>query len=386
MKKIGLICAALLTCGSLAGCAKKINNVKAYSTEVSSKVTPASGSKDYQQGLMKIKGTSSAPDGYQVMAINSDGKNNLVSGNTSMAGHAVVENGKFTGYVDPLQANKNAKKGTKLKYHFIAVKDPDNLGQKDKAAFKQQVNKKFDATTIKLSFDPTTSYVQTNVQNALGKGAIVSKKSKTVYTITPKKDSAFEDKVSQSMYSDKDQWADITKQIDKLSAKIKTPAGRVALVLMNPENHKKFLFVSIGGKTKFDAITSGTVNSDATKASNIKSSNANAASSGSASSSGDGDDDGNDFELGVIMGWLLAYDEEYGDYTDTDADTDSSSDSNNNYNDDSDNNYNDDSDNDSDEYSYNDSDDDSSSDDQDSQSSSTPAPEPDFDDDDSFAY
>lgn len=369
MKKLGLICVALLACGSLAGCAKKINNVKAYSTEVSSKVTPASGSKDYQQGLMKIKGTSSAPDGYQVMAINSNGKNNLVSGNTSMAGHAVVENGKFTGYVDPLQANKNAKKGTKLKYHFIAVKDPDNLGQKDKAAFKQQVNKKFDATTIKLSFDPTTSYVQTNVQNTLGKGAIVSKKSKTVYTITPKKDSAFEDKVSQSMYSDKDQWADITKQINKLSAKIKTPAGRVALVLMNPENHKKFLFVSIGGKTKFDAITSGTVNSDATKASNIKSSNTNAASSGSASGSGDGDDDGDDFELGVILGWLLAYDEEYGD----DTDTDSSSDSNNNYND-------------SDEYSYNDSDDDSSSDDQDSQSSSTPAPEPDFDDDDSFAY
>lgn len=378
MKKLGLICAALLTCGSLAGCAKKINNVKAYSTEVSSKVTPASGSKDYQQGLMKINGTSSAPDGYQVMAINSDGKNNLVSGNTSMAGHAVVENGKFTGYVDPLQANKNAKKGTKLKYHFIAVKNPDNLGQKDKAAFKQQVNKKFDATTIKLSFDPTTSYVQTNVQNDLGKGAIVSKKSKTVYTITPKKDSALEDKVSQSMYSDKDQWADITKQINKLSAKIKTPAGRVALVLMNPENHKKFLFVSIGGKTKFDAITSGTVNSDATKASNIKPSNANAASSSSASGSGNDDGDGDDFELGVILGWLLAYDEEYGDDTDTDADTDSSSDSNNNYNDDSDN--------DSDEYSYNDSDDDSSSDDQDSQSSSTPAPEPDFDDDDSFAY
>lgn len=378
MKKIGLICITLLAGGSLAGCAKKINGVKAYSTVVSTKVTPANGSKDYRQGLMKIKGTSSAPNGYQVVAINSNGKNSLVSGNNSMAGNAVVENGKFTGYVDPLKANKDAKKGTKLKYHFIAVKDPNNLGQKDKAAFKKQVNKKFKPTTIKLSFDPTTSYVQTNVQNALGKGAIVTKKSKTVYAIMPKKDSDFEDKVSQSMYGDKNQWADITKQINKLSAKIKTPAGRVALVLMNPENHKKFLFVSIGGKTKFDAITSGTVNSDATKASNIKSSNANAASSGSASSSGDSDDDGNDFELGVIMGWLLAYDEEYGDYTDTDADTDSSSDSNNNYNDDSDN--------DSDEYSYNDSDDDSSSDDQDSQSSSTPAPEPDFDDDDSFAY
>ena len=68
MKKIGLICAALLTCGSLAGCAKKINNVKAYSTEVSSKFTPASGSKDYQQGLMKIKGTSSAPPAHHIMA------------------------------------------------------------------------------------------------------------------------------------------------------------------------------------------------------------------------------------------------------------------------------------------------------------------------------
>ncbi|WP_251939413.1 hypothetical protein [Limosilactobacillus reuteri] len=385
MKKIGLVCVALLACGSLAGCAKKINGVKAYSTVVSTKVTPANGSKDYRQGLMKIKGTSSAPNGYQVVAINSNGKNSLVSGNNSMAGNAVVENGKFTGYVDPLKANKDAKKGTKLKYHFIAVKDPNNLGQKDKAAFKKQVNKKFKPTTIKLSFDPTTSYVQTNVQNALGKGAIVTKKSKTVYAIMPKKDSNFEDKVSQSMYGDKNQWADITKQISRLSAKIKTPAGRVALVLMNPENHKKFLFVSIGGKTKFDAITSGTVNSDATKASNIKSTN-KAANSGS--SSGDEDSDGDDFELGVILGWLMAYDDEYGDDSDVDTNADTNNSDNDNYTDtnNSDNdNY---TDNDSDDYSYDNSDDydDSSSDDQSQSSSTGPAAQPDTDDDDSFAY
>ena len=385
MKKIGLVCVALLACGSLAGCAKKINGVKAYSTVVSTKVTPANGSKDYRQGLMKIKGTSSAPNGYQVVAINSNGKNSLVSGNNSMAGNAVVENGKFTGYVDPLKANKDAKKGTKLKYHFIAVKDPNNLGQKDKAAFKKQVNKKFKPTTIKLSFDPTTSYVQTNVQNALGKGAIVTKKSKTVYAIMPKKDSNFEDKVSQSMYGDKNQWADITKQISRLSAKIKTPAGRVALVLMNPENHKKFLFVSIGGKTKFDAITSGTINSDATKASNIKSTN-KAANSGS--SSGDEDSDGDDFELGVILGWLMAYDDEYGDDSDVDTNTDTNNSDNDNYTDtnNSDNdNY---TDNDSDDYSYDNSDDydDSSSDDQSQSSSTSPAAQPDTDDDDSFAY
>ncbi|MGM9907602.1 hypothetical protein [Limosilactobacillus sp.] len=374
MKKIGLICTALLACGSLAGCAKKINNVKAYSTEVSSKVTPANGSKDYQHGLMKIKGTSSAPDGYQVMAINSDNKDNLVSGNNSMAGHAVVKNGKFTGYIDPLKANKNAKKGTQLKYHFIAVKDPENLGQKDKTAFKQQVNKKFKPTTIKLSFDPTTSYVQTKVQSTLGKGALVAKKSKTVYTITPKKNSDFEDEISQAMYGDKDQWPNISKQINKLSAKIKTPSGRVALVLMNPENHKKFLFVSIGGKTKFDAITSGTVNSDATKTSNIKS--ANTSSNVATNNDNDGggsDSDGDDFELGVILGWLIAYDEEYG--YDDDEDTDTNSDS-------SSADYND---NDSGDYSYDDSDDDdSSSEDQDSQSIPADQPEDDFDD--SFAY
>lgn len=331
MKKIGLICATLLASGSLAGCAKKINGVKAYSTEISTKATPANGSSDYKQGLMKIKGTSSAPNGYQVMAINSRGKRTLVSGNNSVAGNAVVENGKFTGYVDPLKANKNAKKGTKLKYHFIAVKDPDNLGQKDKAAFKKQVNKKFKSTTIKLSFDPTTSYVQTNVQNALGKGAQVTKKSKTVYAITPKKDSSFEDKVSQAMYGDKSKWSDIIKQINKLSAKIKTPAGRVALVLINPENHKKFLLVSIGGKAKVDSISSGAVNSNANDASNLKSSTPS-------NNKGDSDsDDGDDFDLGVILGYLLAYDDEYGDDASNDYDTnnnDSSDYSNSdNYND-----------------------------------------------------
>lgn len=176
------------------------------------------------------------------------------------------------------------------------------------------------------------------------------------------------------MYGDKDQWPNISKQINKLSAKIKTPSGRVALVLMNPENHKKFLFVSIGGKTKFDAITSGTVNSDATKTSNIKSANTSSNVATNNDNDGDGSDsDGDDFELGVILGWLIAYDEEYG--YDDDEDTDTNSDS-------SSADYND---NDSGDYSYDDSDDDdSSSEDQDSQSIPADQPEDDFDD--SFAY
>jgi len=366
MKKIGLICALLMLCGGLTACAKKINGEKAYKANITS-TSKVSGK---CSELIEIKGTTSAPDGYEVVAVKNDGKDDPVCNNRNMKNYVQVKKGKFTGYIDPLQYNSNVKKGTNLKYHFAAVKNVKRLGNKDKKAIKE----KFESNSIKLSFNPATEFVQSNVQKVLGSGAIVTKKSKTVYAIMPKKDSNFEDKVSQSMYGDKNQWADITKQINRLSAKIKTPAGRVALVLMNPENHKKFLFVSIGGKTKFDAITSGTVNSDATKASNIKSTN-EAANSGS--SSGDEDSDGDDFELGVILGWLMAYDDEYGDDSDVDTNTDTNNSDNDNY-----------TDNDSDDYSYDNSDDydDSSSDDQSQSSSTGPAAQPDTDDDDSFAY
>lgn len=378
MKKIFLPCIILLTCITIAGCAKKINGQKAYKVNVSASVSPVTGT---HSELIKIHGTTSAPDGYEVVAVKNDGKDDPVCNNRNMKNYVQVKKGKFTGYIDPLQYNSNVKKGTNLKYHFAAVKNVKRLGNKDKKAIKE----KFESNSIKLSFNPATEFVQSNVQKVLGSGAIVTKKSKTVYAIMPKKDSNFEDKVSQSMYGDKNQWADITKQINRLSAKIKTPAGRVALVLMNPENHKKFLFVSIGGKTKFDAITSGTVNSDATKASNIKSTN-EAANSGS--SSGDEDSDGDDFELGVILGWLMAYDDEYGDDSDVDTNTDTNNSDNDDYTDtnNSDNdNY---TDNDSDDYSYDNSDDydDSSSDDQSQSSSTGPAAQPDTDDDDSFAY
>lgn len=333
MKKIGLILALFTLCCSLTACAKKINGQKAYKVNVTN-TSKASGKRSE---LIKIKGTTSAPDGYEVVAVKSDGKDRPVCNNNNMRNYVQVRNGKFTGYIDPLQYSSKVEKGNILRYHFATVKDVKKLDNRD----KKDIKKKFDSSSVKLSFDPVTEFVQSNVKKSLGSGAIISKKSKTVFTITPKKDSDFENDISESMYGDKNKWSEITKKINKLSKQLKTPAGRIALVLINPENHKKFLLVSIGGKAKVDSISSGTVNSSTNNASNMKLS--------SVTSNSTKDSDGDDFDLGLILGYLLAYDEEYGD----DAEDDNSSD-NTSYDDDS--NYNEDNYDNDDDY-YDDSDD-----------------------------
>ena len=264
MKKIGLICALLVLCGSLTACSKKINGKKAYKVNI----TSTSKINGKRSELIKIKGKTSAPNGYEVIAVKNNGKDDPVCSNRSMKNYIQVKDGRFTGYIDPLQYNSNVKKGNTLKYHFASVKDVKKMGNKDKKAIKE----KFESSSIKLNFDPVTEFVQSNVQKSLGSGAAVSKKSKTVFAITPKKDSNFENDVSESMYGDKSKWSKITNKINNLSSQLKTPAGRIALVLINPENHKKFLLVSIGGKAKVDSISSGTVNSNTSNASNMKSS------------------------------------------------------------------------------------------------------------------
>lgn len=296
MKKIGLIFTLLMICGGLTACAKKINGERVYKINITS-ISKTSGKRSE---LIKIKGKTSAPDNYEIVAIKNNGKDDPVCGNHNMKNYVQVKHGEFIGYIDPLQYSSNVKKGNNLKYHFAAVKDVKKLGSKEKKAIKE----KFKSSSIKLSFDPVNEFVQSNVQRVLGNGAIVSKKSKTVFAITPEKDSNFENEVSESMYGDKSKWSKITDKINKLSNNLKTPAGRIALVLINPENHKKFLLVSIGGKAKVDSISSGTVNSDNSNTSNMKSSSTN---------SNNSDSDSDDFDLGVILGYLLAYDDAYGD-------------------------------------------------------------------------
>lgn len=314
MKRCIAIMTIILMIFSLAGCTKKINGKNTYKVNIANNTSRSTGK---HSELLKIHGTTSAPDGYEIAAINSKNKNIAICQNKNMKNYVQVKNGKFIGYIDPLDRNTKAKKGNVLKYHFIAVENVKKLNAKDRSA----IRKEYHSQSIKLNFDPITEFVQSNVQQSLGSGAIVSKKSKTVYAITPKKDSEFENNVSKAMYGDKIKWANIISKVNLLSKKLKTPSGKIALVLINPENHKKFLLVSIGGQTKVDSISQNTTNSDTSNVSNAKASNGNS------------DEDGDDFDLGVILGYLLAYDDEY-----NDSDDDSSY---NEYDDNNDNSYND---------------------------------------------
>lgn len=340
MKKIGLLFAVIFICGSLTACAKKINGIKAYQAEIEGEPTRVNGSKNYNHGLIKVTGTSPAPADYDIIAVNSNGKINLVGRNNSMTASAKVKGHKFTGYLDPLKADKDAKKGTKLKYRFIAVKNADNLGQKDQKAIGRQAKGKFKATTIKLNFDPTTAYVETNVQNDLGRGALVAKKSSTVYTITPQKGSHFAKEVAKAAAGNNDQWTVITKKINQLSKRLRTSNGKIALVLINPHNHKKFLFASINGKTRFDAV--------AKKGSDDNDNDSAAADNESDLQETEADDDvadeddGDDFEIELIVTWVVEYDEEDDDeYYSDDEQADDDSDYDDSY-DDQDDDYDDD--------------------------------------------
>lgn len=315
MNKPLIIATTMLVACFLTGCAKKIDGQKAYQVNISSNTKQVTGKRSE---LLKIHGTTSAPDGYEIIAVNMKNKDIPICRNKSMKKYTQVKDGKFTGYIDPLQDGSNVKKGTNLKYHMAAVKNVKKINKQN----KQSIKKQFDSTNIKLHFDPITEFVQANVQKALGNGAILSKKSKTVYAITPKKDSNFENEVSKAMYGDKSEWSTVKNKINKLSKQLKTPNGKIALVLINPQNHKKFLLVSINGQSKVDSISSGTTNSNA---SNVSSTNS------------DGNDDGDDFDLGLILVYLLGSSDDY-----DDSDDDSSYDNNDsNYDYDYDDSYDD---------------------------------------------
>lgn len=324
MKKLCLFLTLFILALNLSGCAKKINGIKTYDVKTSSNYKFCNGT--HNQELLKVHGTTSAPNGYQVLAVNNHGKFIDVGSTTAITNRVQIKNGKFTGYIDPLKINAKSKKGSKLALYFFAVESPNSLNKKDKKALSKQASEKYTKTNLKLSQDPTTVLVKSKVQASLGKGAIVNKRSKTVYTITPKKDSDFEDKVSKSMYGNKKQWSSITNKINQLSKKIKTPNGKIALVLINPEHHKKFLLVSINGKAKVDAISSGTTNSKANNASNINSS----------PNTKKDDDSYDDFTLGMIFGLLLANDD-----SSSDASNQSPSSDYSDYSDDNSTNYDD---------------------------------------------
>lgn len=287
-----------LTLLVLTGCAKKINGIKVYDTKVSEKTSAVPG-KDYAHELIKLSGTTSAPDGYDVLIMTKNSEQTVFSNTANMKGNVKVKNGKFSGYIDPTLINKNAKKGTKLKYYAVAIKNEKALSKKENSSLIKNVPNKFKETTTKLIFDPEEGYIESVVKNVLDNQVNVEKKTKTVYAIIPKKDSSYEDDVSKALYGDKDKQDKITGTLDGISQELKTSKGRITLVLINPENHKRFLYASVNGKQKFNAFQNTTTTED-TEADEAVA------------------DDGEEYDIEIIEEWWV--EEDYWEESDDDTD------------------------------------------------------------------
>lgn len=288
-----------LTLLVLTGCAKKIDGVKVYDTKVSEKTSAVPG-KDYAHELIKLSGTTSAPNGYNILIITKNSEQTVFSNTANMKGTVKVNNGKFSGYIDPTLINKNAKKGTELKYYAVAVKSEKALSKKESNSLIKNVPKKFKVTTTKLTFDPEEGYIESVVKNVLNNQVNVEKKAKTVYAIIPKKDSSYENDVSKALYGDKDKQDEITGTLDGISQELKTSKGRITLVLINPENHKRFLYASVNGKQKFNAFQDTTTTEDSEEDAAIA-------------------DDGEEYDIEIIEEWWV--EEEYWEESDDTGDS-----------------------------------------------------------------
>lgn len=297
-----------LTLLVLTGCAKKIDGIKVYETKVSEKTSAVPG-KGYAHELIKLSGTTSAPNGYDVLIMTKHSEQTVFSNTANMKGSVKVSDGKFTGYIDPTLIDKKAKKGTNLKYYAIAVKSEKSLSEKERNSLIRNAPKKFKETATKLTFDPEDGYVKSMVTNVLNNQVTVEKKAKTVYAVTPKKNSTYEDKVSKALYGDKDKQDEVTGTLDGISQELKTSKGRVTLVLINPENHKRFLYASVNGKQKYNAFKNTTEDTEADEAVA---------------------DDGEEYDFEIIEEWWIEEDyweeTEYDDGDDTDYSSDDSDD------------------------------------------------------------
>ncbi|MCD7137249.1 hypothetical protein LTY62_08330 [Limosilactobacillus balticus] len=299
-----------LTLLVLTGCAKKIDGVKVYNTKMSDKTSAVAG-KDYAHELLKLSGTTSAPNGSDVLIITADSEETVFSDKANMKGSVKVNNGKFQGYIDPTLINKKAKKGTQLKYYVVAVKSEKSLSKKESNSLIKNVPKKFKVTTTKLSFDPEDGYVKSVISNVLNNQVTVEKKAKTVYAVTPKKNTSYENKISKAMYGDETKRDEVTGELDGISQELKTSKGHITLVLINPENHKRFLYASINGKQKYNAFTKDDEDTEEDEAV--------------------ADNDGEEYDIEIIEEWWEEEDyweEDYDDSDDSSDDSDASDDDN----------------------------------------------------------
>lgn len=291
-----------LTLVVLTGCAKRIDGVKVYDVKITGKVTATPG-KGYSHELIKLSGTTSAPDNYQLILTTKGGTNINFASQVTLKDPVKVKNGKFTGYVDPLAIDKTAKKGSYLTYYLVAVARTNKFN----AADRKQISHKFNKVTTKLTFNPAIKFANDIVKKTFDNQATLARKKKGIYTITPKKGSILARQITKAMQGNTNQWNQITSNINLVSREIRANQRRATIVLVNPKNHQRFLYVSINGHEKYNALKN--------KQQPQKTSN-NAEADEAVATNNDYDD-GDDWDYEIIEEWW-----EEDDYWEVDEDDD----------------------------------------------------------------
>lgn len=245
IKKLSLVLGLILiTIVGIAGCSKNIDGTKVYDTKIE-KISAQSN------GLIKITGTSSAPDGATLFLVNSKKATAYLSNNQSGAKLAKVSSGNFTAYVSPLFF-ENMKKGDSMDLYLVAI-EPGKISKKDiqtktknATNLGNKITEKFSPYNFKINFDSKTE----SVRMLLGEKATIERKSSSVFTVIPKEGTELEEYSVNATYGELSGWNDVTSTINVASA-----VSGSTIVLLNPENTNLKIYSATKGEATYDAIT-----------------------------------------------------------------------------------------------------------------------------------
>lgn len=244
-KGLALMLGLLLLVVGLAGCgSKEINGMKAYKSEITSM-------KVQSNNLVKIEGTTSAPDGSAMIIADSKKHGLLASGSETEFTVPKAKNGKFDLYILPYQF-VDYKKGSTIKL-FVAGIESGKLSKKDISEPTSKVKKlykalpdNFEASDQKVDFDAKYDALK----YFLGNEVEIHKSSSNLYTILPKEDTELGDQVTEAIYGDLTNWEDVTRKI-----MVSSGLAKATIVLLNPENPSLKIYTAKNAEETYDAVT-----------------------------------------------------------------------------------------------------------------------------------
>lgn len=245
IKKLSLILGIVLVAIiGVAGCSKNIDGTKVYETKIE-KISAQ------ENGLIKITGTSSAPNGATLFLVNSEKATAYLSNTQSGTKIAKVSSGKFTAYTTPYYFD-SMEKGDSIDLYLVAIEpgkiSKNDVQKKTKKAINltKKISEKFSPYNFKINFDPKTE----SVRMLLGEKAKIERKSSSVFAVIPKEGTKLEEYSVNATYGDLSGWNDVTSTIDTASE-----LSESTIVLLNPGNTSLKIYSAKNGETTYDAIT-----------------------------------------------------------------------------------------------------------------------------------